>query len=304
MQTANDSSEIKVNRRPMQPSTTLSRRYTRRPEMGNAVKVNIKKSPEVSHFAEEKPIEPAMRPAVIEEIEESVAAEEPMMESEAPAVKHPMQEKANAKIKAEKVSKSKTEKSPQVSGKEMKEQAIKKALISASAITGKEPKRTKRQKAQKVSFGMGRMLLALGCASAAVAAIVYFVNLNMPDISMQVAAMQNGINPTYPGYIPKDYSVSGIVSAEGKITIKFANSTAGKEFSLIEEKSSWNTDALLNNFVKSEYGDNYSIVREQGLTIYISESNAAWVNGGNVYKISAKNDTLTNKQIRSIAASL
>ncbi len=252
MQAQNENPEIKVNRRSTRSSTTLSRRYTKRPQMGNEVKVKIKKSPEISHFAAEK---------------SSVAT-------------------------------------PLVSGKEMKEKAIKKALASASTIDSKKDKKNKVDKFQKVNFGMGRILLALSCAAAAVAAIVYFVNLNMPDISMQVAAMQNGINPTYPSYVPKDYKVSGIVSAEGQISINFTNESAGKEFSLIEEKSSWNTDALLNNFVKPEYGEDYTIVREQGLTIYISESNAAWVNGGNVYKIAANNDTLTNKQIRSIAASL
>ena len=73
---------------------------------------------------------------------------------------------------------------------------------------------------------------------------------------------------------------------------------------MIEEKSSWDTNALLSNYVKTEYGENYSIVREQGLTIYISNSDAAWVNGGIVYKLKTASGDLTNKQIRAIATSL
>ena len=126
----------------------------------------------------------------------------------------------------------------------------------------------------------------------------------MPDISLKVAAMQTGMDPTYPNYVPRDYSASSITSEEGKITMKFENHSTGDSFILTEEKSTWDSNALASNFVKDEYGDNYTIIREQGLTIYISDSNAAWVNGGVVYKIETTSGSLTNKQIRSIAVSL
>ena len=119
--------------------------------------------------------------------------------------------------------------------------------------------------------------------------------------------MQTGMNPAYPTYVPRDYNISSITSENGKITMEFTNSKEeenGGAFTLIEEKSSWDTNALLTNFVKEEYGENYSIVKEQGLTIYISGSDAAWVNGGMVYKIKTTAGELSNKQIRSIAVSL
>ena len=153
-------------------------------------------------------------------------------------------------------------------------------------------------------FGIGRVLIALACATAAVFAIVYFVNLNVPDISLKVAAMQTGIDPSYPGYIPRGYRISSITSEEGKLIMEFRNSSNGDEFSLTEEKSSWDSNALESNYVKKTFDENYSIVREQGLTIYISGSDAAWVNGGNVFKLSTKTGSLSNKQIRAIATSL
>ena len=87
-------------------------------------------------------------------------------------------------------------------------------------------------------------------------------------------------------------------------TMEFANGSTGDAFTLIEEKSSWDTNALASNYVKDEFGENYTVVREQGLTIYVSGSNAAWVNGGIVFKINTTSGSLTNKQIRSIAVSL
>ena len=148
------------------------------------------------------------------------------------------------------------------------------------------------------------MALALTCAAAVVFAIVYFVNLNMPDISLKVAAMQSGIDASYPTYVPRDYSLSSITSENGKIVLDFSNNSTGDCFSITEEQSHWDSSALLSNFVKDEYGDNYTTIREQGLTIYISNSDAAWVNGGVVYKIKSVSGSLTKKQIRSIAVSL
>lgn len=194
---------------------------------------------------------------------------------------------------------------PRATAKELKDQAIKKALAEAIVTPEKTDKAKKTKKSNnKMHFGFGRVMLALSCAAVAVFAIVYFVNLNMPDISLRVAAMQTGINASYPNYVPRDYSVSSITSEDGKITMEFQNGNTGDVFNLIEESSSWDSNALMTNYVKDEYGDNYTVVREQGLTIYISSSNAAWVNGGVVYKIKNNTGSLTNKQIKSIATSL
>ena len=155
----------------------------------------------------------------------------------------------------------------------------------------------------QTSVGAKRFALAFACAAICVGILTIFVNLNMPDISVRVAAMQTGIDATYPSYIPRDYSLSNIVSEEGKLTMEF-NGPEESVFTLTEEKSSWDSAALLNNFVKSEWGDNYVTTHEQGITIYINNSNATWVNGGILYKITTLKGSLTKKQINSIVVSL
>ena len=53
------------------------------------------------------------------------------------------------------------------------------------------------------------------------------------------------------------------------------------------------------------FGEDYTTVREQGVTIFISDrSDAAWVNGGILYKLTISSGTLTKKQIKNIALSL
>lgn len=182
---------------------------------------------------------------------------------------------------------------------EIKNDAIEKALAKAAKQESYKVKKT------HVHFGFKRVLLALACSAVAVFAIVYFVNLNAPNISLRVTAMQTGIEASYPAYVPRDFNLSDITSENGKITLNFKNASSGDAFSLIEEKSSWDSNALLNNYVRSEFGENYIAIREQGLTIYIREgSAAAWVNGGIVYKLKTLSGTLTKKQIKSIAVSL
>jgi hypothetical protein len=115
--------------------------------------------------------------------------------------------------------------------------------------------------------------------------------------------MQTGVEASYPSYIPSDFSLEGIDSGDGKITLTFKTAN-GKSFSLIEEKSSWDSAALQRNYVQETWKDNYTSTHEQGITIYVSEASAAWVNGGVLYKINADPGILTKKQLRNIVTSM
>ncbi len=280
-----DSQQVATSaHRKVRSSTTLNRRYVKRPASRADVTVMVKRSPKVKHF------NTTMSPAKIQ-------STQPLSETATP---HPMQSLANERMKARELASSVTEK--KLSAKELKDQAIKKALASVARTTEKEA--TPEEKTTKLHFGFGRVLLAMSCAAAAVFAIVYFVNLNMPDLSLRVAAMQTGINASYPSYVPRDFSLSDITSEEGKITLNFKNSSSGDAFSLVEEASSWDSNALLTNYVKDTYNDNYTVIREQGITLYISNSDATWVNGGVLYKLKTVSGSLTKKQIKAIAVSL
>lgn len=148
-----------------------------------------------------------------------------------------------------------------------------------------------------------RIILAIGCAAACVTAIIYCISTNIPDLSVRVAAMQTGVEASYPSYIPRDFSLEGINSENGKITLSFVGPDNAK-FTLIEEKSSWDSTALLRNYIEPTWHENYTTTHEQGITIYINGSNAAWVNGGVLYKINSTNNTLTKKQLRNIVTSM
>lgn len=270
MQKSNSSEIAKVARRKAGASTTLNRKYVRRP---TKTKVDT------------------------------------MVQSDAAVKVATIKKTVDSRMKERSIGDTTQAAPARVTAKELKEQAIKKALAEATLKSsaeekGKKSKKVRQKAPVKLHFGFGRIMLALFCATIAVVAIVYFVNLNMPDFSLRVAAMQTGIDASYPSYVPRDYSTSSITYEDSKVTLDFKNSSNGGAFTIVEEASSWDSNALMTNYVKSEYGENYTIVREQGLTIYISGSNAAWVNGGIVYKIKTTSGSLTNKQIKTIATSL
>lgn len=187
-----------------------------------------------------------------------------------------------------------------------KDRATDAALQTAALESVATENMNKKDRKQKFKdpHRFRRFLTAFAASTACVIALGLIVKMNMPDLSVRVAAVQTGIDATYPAYIPTDYQLAGVsTEKDGLVTLEFTSNTGS--FTLSEEKSSWDSNALLNNYVKSEWGNDYVVVREQGITIYISSSDAAWVNGGICYKLTAKAaDTLSKKQIKNIVTSL
>ena len=265
-------------------STTLNRKYVKRPDL----KESREKVAE-EYYAEQL----ARRRARAEEINRRNA--ERLAEKQRATKAAPV-----AAIRVRKTTSAPAAPVARPTASELKEAAIKKAL---KTIEKDQPAEAEKELKASPKFGVGRILLALGCATVSVFAIAYLININMPEFSLRVAAMQTGIEPTYPNYIPAGYSQNS-VSAEGeKISISFKHNN-GNAVDLSEEQSSWDSTTLLNNYIKPEFGENYSTIREHGLTVYIAPTAAAWVNGGIAYKITFGENSLTKNQIISLATSL
>ena len=216
-----------------------------------------------------------------------------------PAQTHPLQRRANHRLQSAKSAARPAAKS--TSSKDIKDRAIKQALRSVATMSEAPAQPIKRRK----SGGAKRFILAFTCATACLAAIIYFVSSNIPDVSVRVAAMQTGIEASYPSYVPMDYSLSDIISEDGKLTMIF-NGPDGARFTLVQEKSSWDSATLLRNYVEPTWGSDYVTTHEQGITIYISNqtNDSTWVNGGIRYSITSEGTRLTKKQTRNIVLSL
>lgn len=221
-----------------------------------------------------------------------------------PLVKSSLKPKASIKSSAKKLTRAAipaanmTTSSVESAFSRMSEDPKAKQVVAAT-----QPKNVKPVK-KSIHKKSTRLAFALFCSTAVVASLFFIAQTNMPDISVRVAAMQTGIQATYPSYIPREYRLSGVYTTQdNSVAMDFTGPNQAK-FTLTEEKLPWDSNALLNRYVKTKWGENYDSVREQGITIYISGSNAAWVNAGIVYKINNFQGELTKKQIKNIVTSL
>ena len=174
-----------------------------------------------------------------------------------------------------------------------------KALMSAMKEETKPKSAPIMIKKPKVS--KKHLIFAVASSICCMSVLYATLKFSMPDISAKVAAAQNGAS--YPSFVPRDFIASGASFQKNTFTLEFVGPNK-THFTLDQEKLPWDSNALLNNYVKPTWGEQYDTIREQGLTIYMYQSNAAWVNGGTVYKLNTTSGSLSKKQLKNIITSL
>lgn len=179
------------------------------------------------------------------------------------------------------------------SARDIKHAELGKALANASHEDTSRSAQPKRR-ALNIATACFGVLLITG----------YFTYVNMPNLSVRVAAAQAGIDAAYPEYRPVGYRLNGPVAyQDGQVSMKFASNSGPLAFSLNQAKSSWDSSALLEKYVDPRSDGKYATYNDAGLTIYTYGTDAAWVNGGVLYTVEGT-ATLSNEQIRRIATSM
>lgn len=149
-------------------------------------------------------------------------------------------------------------------------------------------------------------LFSYGASSLVVLLLAgYVAYLNIPSLSMKVAASRAGFAATIPNSRPAGYSLSGPVQASpGQVTINFGSNTDDRRFTLKQQPTTWDSQALLENYVTTK-DKNYFTYQDRGLTVYVfNGSDAAWVNAGKFYTVEGKNAELDTDQILNLATSM
>ena len=117
-----------------------------------------------------------------------------------------------------------------------------------------------------------------------------------------MAAVQSGIDATYPGYQPNGYALSGPVSfKDGEVSMRFAYADSGHDFTITQSRTNWSSAALKEQF--SETPDTVTTTTIDGLTIYSEGNRTSWVNGGILYTIDGEAN-LSSDQVQRIATSM
>lgn len=260
-----------------QRSTALNRQFVKKTQAKPASKGGsmdmrrpVKRSPHISKFAAD--------PVAVSSHKRSVA--------DVPAVKHPVVTRTQSTAKP-----AVPRQAP--SAREIKHAELGKALVNAKTET-KAPKKKNSKRAFNVAAASLGVLMITG----------YFTYVNMPNLSVRVAAAQAGIDAAYPEYRPVGYRMNGPVAyQDGQVSMKFASNSGPLAFDFNQARSSWDSSALLEKYVDPRSEGKYATYNDGGLTIYTYGTDAAWVNGGILYTVEGS-ATLSNEQIRKLATSL
>lgn len=270
-----------------QKSQTLNRTALKRPVSAAAkpAAAASAKSPLISKFAPH----PQFAPKPQRAIAAAPAAPAIKLAAPAPAKNHTAAPLAPAPIRQ---------------NSQLKEQLIKERIAEAEARKAEAKHNAKSARLRGI-FKRKSKLANIATVSLAVLVLGgYLTYINLPNLSVRVAAARAGISATYPEYRPAGYSFSGPVAYEaGEVTLAFAsNSNKEQAYQIRERASTWDSQAVLDNLVAKESGT-YLTYSERGLTVYTYGQKAAWVNGGILYTLSGK-APLNSDQILKIASSM
>lgn len=150
-------------------------------------------------------------------------------------------------------------------------------------------------------------LPGLASAAAAVAAIAIIGGLiwmqNSPKLAFRTAASQAGVQASLPSYVPSSYRQVGPAQvAPGQLTLTFQATNQDSQLQIVQRRTAWDSNSLRENFV-SRQSDQYTAVQGQGLTIYLFNDRASWVNHGVWYTVEGTS-RLSREQVLKVAYGL
>ncbi len=125
---------------------------------------------------------------------------------------------------------------------------------------------------------------------------------NAPNLSMQVASYKAGLHAKFPAQQPLGFTFGYLDYQPGNVTINFT-SPDSRQFHITQKASSWDSQALLSNFVASA-NSAYKTYQQAGRTVYLLGNNTAtWVDSGVWYTVDG-NSSLSSKQLLELASSM
>lgn len=131
----------------------------------------------------------------------------------------------------------------------------------------------------------------------------YVWQVNYPNLALKVASGKAGINATVPNYLPNGWQISGNINSSPGLVSYQLNSKDGKKATINESKTDWDSQALAENYVNNQ-SDKYLALQAAGLTIYVYNNQASWVNNGTWYRIEGTDTGLSQDQLIRMATSL
>lgn len=182
----------------------------------------------------------------------------------------------------------------------LKESLIKEGLAQAEANREAKPR---AGFFKRLLGGKSKFTTVMSTSLSVLVLGAYLTYINLPNISMRVAATRAGINASLPSYSPDGYALSGAITyAPSEVSVNYKSNTSEQGFTVTQRASTWDSQAVLGKYVNKQTTA-YLTLQEQGLTVYTYGNKAAWSNGGLFYTIEG-DAPLSSEQIIKIATSM
>ncbi len=147
--------------------------------------------------------------------------------------------------------------------------------------------------------------LSIGLVSLVAVLLIGFIAYEKSmAVGMQVARLRSGVAGTVPAYSPAGFKVvSPPAYSKDVINLNFKSTDSARHFSITERPSSWDSQSLLENYVKST-GEQYQVSQTSGKTVFTyGTTNATWVDNHIWYDIQNSAE-LNADEVTKIANSL
>lgn len=179
------------------------------------------------------------------------------------------------------------------------------AIQNATSHNEPKPKRTPIHHKVAKKLRVSPKTLNIAASACAILLIGGFIAIqNIPNLAVKMAASRAGVDASLPNYHPSGFALNGKVEYKpGQVSFAYKSRTDERQFNIIQTASSWNSDALLDNFINTSRRT-YQTYQDKGKTIFVyDDSNATWVDGGVWYQIEG-NSSLNSDQLLRLASSL
>ncbi len=273
-------------KRKLQKSITLRRGSLKKPSSprrpaAQRTRANVERSPHVSRFAAPKIVPLATSPP--KQADPELAAQAVQLQT-AHAARIKRQSEAHHK--------------PAISSRAVKEHLLKQQLANAPDMPSHEAYQAGQLSARARFMSVATTSLALVLLGG------YLTYINIPNLSIRVAAANAGIDAHLPRYQPGGYRIHGpITYNDGQVSVSYQQNGGDQGYTILQKASDWDPAATLDNYVVPESNDDYQIHSSQGLTVYTYGNKAVWVNGGILHIIDG-DVPLSGQQVKRIAVSM
>jgi hypothetical protein len=174
-----------------------------------------------------------------------------------------------------------------------------------------EPKKAARQarKQAKSAAKAARQpahhhLASVVATSVAVLALCGVIGFqNKTALTLRFADAKAGFHASLPNYQPDGYNVGAFNYSVGTVGTSFHNATTGRDYTLNQQSTNWDSQALLDNYVSKNYPSYQVLQTDQQIVYVFGKNDATWIKNGIWYQL-ISNGSLSTSQVLNIANSL